>query len=112
MARKQPAAKPASQTGLVNQPTVEVKPAAKGGAKLDRSKPFGEIWGESGAKFEQNGKLYDAQENECDIDGKPVKAKVEKAEPPAAPAAETTGEGTETGNVTSEDELAALSGGN
>lgn len=55
-------------------------------ATFDESKPFGYVRGSSGARYEQNGHLFDGQKREVDIDGRPVKAPTKKPEPAKAPA--------------------------
>lgn len=37
-------------------------------SKLDRSKPFGEVWGDYPARFEQDGKFFNASEDEIEIE--------------------------------------------
>lgn len=37
-------------------------------SKLDRSKPFGEVWGDHPARFEQDGKLFNAAEDEIEVE--------------------------------------------
>lgn len=37
-------------------------------SKLDRSKPFGEVWGDHPARFEQDGKFFNAAEAEIEIE--------------------------------------------
>ena len=37
-------------------------------SKLDRSKPFGEVWGDHPARFEQDGKFFNASEDEIEIE--------------------------------------------
>ena len=68
-------------------------------SKLDRSKPFAEVWGDHPARFEQNGKLFNAAEAEIEVetvvveddDGKKtrvtrVKATSSSTEKPTKPA--------------------------
>lgn len=37
-------------------------------SKLDRSKPFGEVWGDHPARFEQDGKFFNASEDEIEVE--------------------------------------------
>ena len=37
-------------------------------SKLDRSKPFAEVWGDHPARFEQDGKLFNAAEDEIEVE--------------------------------------------
>ena len=37
-------------------------------SKLDRSKPFGEVWGDYPARFEQDGKFFNASEDEIEVE--------------------------------------------
>lgn len=39
-------------------------------AKLDKSKPYGEVHGDVPYRYEQGGKLFNAQGDECDEKGK------------------------------------------
>lgn len=103
MASKKPAAKPEQAAA----PAAEVKAAAKGAAKLDRSRPYGEVFGVSLFKYEQDGKQFNVHGEQVDAKGNPVKAGAAPAQ--AAPAADPA---PETGSVSSEDDLAALAGGN
>lgn len=43
--------------------------------RLDKSKPFGEVYGPAKYRYEQNGRYFDADGNEVDGDGRPVKEK-------------------------------------
>jgi len=125
VAKVDKAAAPASQTGLVN-----TKPA-KGAVTLDRSKKFYDVFGGNGAKFEQDGKLFNAEGQQVDTEGNLVKVKVVEVSPTtdvgnADPDALTSGSMDAAGNVTgdadggnpdaektgvnSEDDLAALGG--
>jgi len=54
-------------------------------AKLDRTKDHGEIWGRPGVKFEQNGKMFNANGDEVDYNGKLIKKKPTPAAPPKEP---------------------------
>jgi len=125
VAKVDKAAAPASQTGLVN-----TKPA-KGAVTLDRSKKFYDVFGGNGAKFEQDGKLFNAEGQQVDTEGNLVKVKVAEVSPTtdvgnADPNALTSGSIDAAGNfkgdadggnpdaektgVNSEDDLAALGG--
>lgn len=57
---------------------------------LDRSKPFGEVWGESnGIRFTQDGRNFDAAEREIE----PPAARIAKGKKGAETAAEVVSEG-------------------
>lgn len=43
--------------------------------KLDRSRPFSEIYGEASHRYEQDGLKFDQHDNEVTADGKPVVSK-------------------------------------
>lgn len=114
------AVQPASQAGVVNTPKAEAKPAAvtKGGAKLDRSKQFYDVHSGGNVKFEQDGKLFNFEGNQVDLDGNLIKGKVAEKEPepaaevvdgaPVESAGTTTSDETTAGMT--EDDLAALGG--
>lgn len=56
---------------------------------FDTSKPYGLIGGVFGiARFEQDGKYYDAQHNLLDNEGNPLKTKVKKADTPVGATSE------------------------
>lgn len=125
------ASKPASKAAVKSAaplPIVQKQPNqfTKRGLTLDINKPYGEVCGGGGAKFEQNGKLFDISGRQCDLDGKLIYA--EAAAAPAAPVAalkpaaadvvnepaaddEADDEAEETGGIANEDDLAALSQG-
>lgn len=42
-------------------------------ATFDENKPYGNVRGSSGIRYEQDGYLFDGQKREVDVDGNPVK---------------------------------------
>jgi len=53
----------------------------KGGAKLDRNKLFYDVHSGGNVKFEQDGKLFNLEGNQVDLDGNLVKGRVSNVSP-------------------------------
>ena len=101
---RQPRKQPQSN-GVAAESSI---PARRKPAVLDRTKPYGEVYGIHHAKYEQDGKLFNASDREIVDDTEAVaeEAEVEVIDEAVAPAAEPAPE--EAGTV-DEDALAAMS---
>lgn len=49
--------------------------------KLDKSKPYGEVYGDCSFNYTQNGKFFNAKGEQVNADGKPMKPSTSKIKP-------------------------------
>ena len=87
--RKTAAPKAATKSAPGRQPKPVAPPAAavSRGALLDKNRPYGEVWGTHFAKYEQDGKLFDAHGKQVFEPGTEPEAEPVTEAPVAEPAA-------------------------